>query len=127
MSNSEQSYPPISAFAAGISGRCPRCGRGSLFRGFLDIAPKCTSCELDYSFADAGDGPAVFVILIVGFIVVGIALVVSLNTALPYWLMLTIFLPLTLALCLGLLRPLKGLLVALQFKHKAREGRVETP
>lgn len=127
MSDSAQGNPPPSAFAAGLMGRCPRCGRGPLFKGFIDIAPTCTSCGLDYSFVDAGDGPAVFVILIVGFIVVGIALVVSLNAALPYWLMLTIFLPLTLVLCLGLLRPLKGVLIALQYKHKAREGRVEAP
>lgn len=127
MSDSAQDFPSISAFSAGLRGRCPRCGQGTIFKGFLDIAPRCTSCGLDNSFVDAGDGPAVFVILIVGFIVVGIALIVSLNTTLPYWLMLTIFVPLTLALCLGLLRPLKGLLVALQFKHKAREGRVETP
>jgi uncharacterized protein (DUF983 family) len=127
VSDSTQGDPLPSAFAAGLKGRCPRCGQGPLFKGFLDLAPKCTGCGLDYGFADAGDGPAVFVILIVGFIVVGIALVVSLNTALPYWVMLAIFLPLTLALCLGLLRPLKGLLIALQFKHKAREGRVEGP
>lgn len=127
MSDSTQGRPPPSPFSAGLAGRCPNCGQGRLFKGFLDIAPRCTNCGLDYGFADAGDGPAVFVILIVGFIVVGIALVVSLNTALPYWLMLTIFVPLTLALCLGLLRPLKGLLIALQFKHKAREGRVEAP
>ena len=127
MNDATQGNPPPSAFVAGLRGRCPRCGQGPLFKGFLDIAPSCTSCGLDYGFVDAGDGPAVFVILIVGFIVVGIALVVSLNTAMPYWAMLAIFLPLTLVLCLGLLRPLKGLLVALQFKHKAREGRVEAP
>jgi uncharacterized protein (DUF983 family) len=128
VSDSAHDDPPLSgALAAGLRGRCPRCGQGLLFRGFLDVAPRCTNCGLDYGFVDAGDGPAVFVILIVGFIVVGIALVVSLNTALPYWLMLTIFVPLTLALCLGLLRPLKGVLIALQFKHKAREGRVEAP
>ena len=61
----------------GLSGRCPRCGKGRLFRGFLTLAPRCERCGLDYSFADSGDGPAVFVILIAGFVVVGAALVVE--------------------------------------------------
>jgi len=127
LSDSERSYPPISPLVTGLSGRCPRCGKGRLFKGFLDAAPRCTVCGLDYAFIDSGDGPAVFVIMIVGFVVVGIALVVSINVQLPYWVMLAIFAPLTLALCLGLLRPLKGLLIALQYTHKAREGQVEAP
>ena len=127
MSEAERIYPPLSPLVTGLSGRCPRCGKGRLFKGFLDAAPRCSVCDLDYAFIDSGDGPAVFVIMIVGFVVVGIALVVSINVQLPYWVMLAIFAPLTLALCLGLLRPLKGLLIALQYTHKAREGRVETP
>jgi uncharacterized protein (DUF983 family) len=127
MSDADGRWPPLSPLATGIGARCPRCGQGPLFRGFLDVAPRCPVCGLDYGFIDAGDGPAVFVIMIVGFIVVGIALAVSLNADVPYWLMLAIFLPLTLALCLGLLRPLKGLLIALQFRNKAREGRIEAP
>ena len=54
----------------GLRGRCPRCGEGRLFHGFLSLRPACERCGLDYGFADAGDGPAVFVILIGGFIVV---------------------------------------------------------
>jgi uncharacterized protein (DUF983 family) len=63
------------AISRGLRGRCPQCGEGHLFRGFLTMRPRCESCGLDYSFADAGDGPAIFVILIGGFIVVFSALI----------------------------------------------------
>jgi uncharacterized protein (DUF983 family) len=103
--------------------RCPRCGRGRLFTGFLTLASRCESCGLDYGFADAGDGPAVFVILIAGFLVVGAAVIVEFVWRPPYWVHALLWIPLILAVTLGLLRPLKGLLVALQFHHKAEEGR----
>jgi uncharacterized protein (DUF983 family) len=115
----------ISPYTAGLRGRCPRCGEGRMFAGYLDLAPRCERCGLDYSFANAGDGPAVFVILIVGFIVVGGALVVEMLWRPPYWLHAAMWLPLLIALTLGLLRPLKGLLVALQYHHKAGEGRLD--
>jgi uncharacterized protein (DUF983 family) len=117
--------PSVSPYAAGLRCRCPRCGEGRLFAGYLTLAPRCERCNLDFSFADAGDGPAVFVILIAGFIVVGSALVVEATWRPPYWLHAVLWLPLLLVLTLGLLRPLKGLLVALQFHHKAEEGRVD--
>jgi uncharacterized protein (DUF983 family) len=117
--------PSVSPYAAGLRCRCPRCGKGRLFAGYLTLAPRCERCHLDFSFADAGDGPAVFVILIAGFIVVGSALVVEAMWRPPYWLHALLWLPLLLILTLGLLRPLKGLLVALQFHHKAEEGRVD--
>jgi uncharacterized protein (DUF983 family) len=107
----------------GISGRCPRCGKGKLFRGFLTLAPRCEQCGLDYSFADSGDGPAVFVILIAGFIVVGAALVVEIVYEPPYWVHAVLWLPLILVTTLWPLRALKGLLIALQYHHKAAEGR----
>jgi len=72
--------------AAGIGGRCPACHRGKLYSGFLTLAPKCDHCGLDYSFADSGDGPAVFVILVTGFVVTGLALVAEILYAPPYWL-----------------------------------------
>ena len=113
-----------STLAAGLAGRCPACGRGKLFSGYLTLAPRCNVCALDYSFAEAGDGPAVFVILITGFIVVGAALFVEMAYAPPYWLHALIWGPLAILLPLLLLRSFKGVLIALQYKHKAEEGRL---
>lgn len=94
-----------------------------MFSGFLRIAPSCDVCELDYGFADAGDGPAVFVMFIAGFAVVIPALLVEVAFSPPVWLHLLIWLPLTVAVCVALLRPFKGVLFALQYRHKAEEGR----
>ncbi len=95
-----------------------------MFAGFLDITPVCPECGLDYSFADAGDGPAVFIILIVGFLIVGLALAVEFVWHPPYWLHAVIWVPLILGLSIGLLRPLKGWFVAVQYRNKAEEGRL---
>jgi uncharacterized protein (DUF983 family) len=121
--NADTDYPPQSPLITGILGKCPRCGRGTLFSGFLTLAPRCPTCSLDFGFADAGDGPAVFVCLFAGFIVVGAALWTELTFEPPFWVHLVIFLPMTLIVCVGLLRPLKGLLVALQYRNKAEQGR----
>jgi uncharacterized protein (DUF983 family) len=118
-------YPPQSPYATGFAGRCPRCGSGHLFAGFINPAPKCEVCGLDYGFADAGDGPAVFVTLFAGFLVLGAALWTELTFEPPFWVHLVIFLPLTLVVCLGMLRPLKGLLIALQYRNKAEQGRLK--
>jgi len=109
---------------SGIAGRCPTCGRGKLFSGYLKLAPRCNVCGLDYGFADSGDGPAVFVILVSGFIVVGAALLVEMAYAPPYWVHAALWGPLAILLPLLLLRSFKGVLIALQYKHKAREGQL---
>jgi len=111
--------------ARGLRCRCPRCGEGRLFAGFLRLRPRCERCGLDFSFADAGDGPAVFVILIGGFIVVFAALITEILYQPPYWLHAALWLPLVLLVTLAPLRLIKGLLIALQYHHKAAEGRLE--
>jgi uncharacterized protein (DUF983 family) len=108
---------------AGLSCACPRCGRGKLFQGFLTPRPRCEVCGLDYSFADAGDGPAVFIMFLAGFIVVGSALVVEALYHPPYWVHAALWLPLIIIVTIGPLRPMKGLMIALQYHHKAEEGR----
>jgi uncharacterized protein (DUF983 family) len=118
---------PLSPFATGLACRCPRCGKGALFQGFLALRPKCESCGLDYSFIDSGDGPAVFVILLAGFLVVGCALAVEFLYQPPYWLHALLWLPLILTVTLVPLRLIKGLLIALQYHHKAAEGRLDRP
>lgn len=120
-----EDYPPQSPYSTGLAGRCPRCGEGRLFRGFLSVAPACEHCGLDFAFADAGDGPAVFVTLFAGFLVLGMALWVELAYEPPFWIHLLVFAPLTLIVCLAILRPLKGLLVAMQYANKAEQGRLE--
>jgi uncharacterized protein (DUF983 family) len=122
MDRQAQDYPPISPVSTGLSGHCPRCGDGRLFGGFVKVAPRCEACGLDFSFADAGDGPAVFVALFGGFIVLGAALWTEIIYQPPIWVHMIVFLPLTLLVCLGLLRPLKGVLIALQYRNKAEPG-----
>jgi uncharacterized protein (DUF983 family) len=108
----------------GIVGRCPSCGQGKLFRGYLTLAERCNHCGLNNGFADAGDGAIIFVILVAGFILVGGALFVEVRYAPPYWVHAILWGPLAILVTLGLLRPFKGILIALQFKHKAQEGRL---
>jgi uncharacterized protein (DUF983 family) len=108
---------------AGLSCACPRCGQGKLFDGFLTLRPACDRCGLDYGFADSGDGPAVFIIFIAGFIVVGAALFTEVEFHPPYWVHAALWLPLILLVTLGPLRPMKGMMIALQYHHRAAESR----
>src|SRR5476649_197962 len=91
----------------GLLGRCPACGQGRLFQGFLTLRPACEKCGLDYGFADAGDGPAVFVILIGGAIVVFAALLTEVAYQPPYWVHAALWLPLILLVTLAPLRLIK--------------------
>jgi uncharacterized protein (DUF983 family) len=116
---------PPNPILAGLAGRCPRCGKGRMFAGFLGPKPACESCGLDYAFVDAGDGPAVFVIMISGFIVVGAALAVEMLYAPPFWVHAALWVPLVIVTAVLPLRPVKGILIALQYHHKAAEGRLE--
>ena len=114
-----------SPYVTGLAGRCPRCGQGALFAGFLTLSKGCSVCGLDFDFAAPGDGPAVLVTLPAGILIVALALFVELTYEPPMWVHLAIFLPLTLGVCLALLRPMKGVLVALQYRHRAEEGRLD--
>ena len=126
MAEDKALYPPQEPISTGLRGRCPHCGQGRLFEGFLKVAPACRVCGLDFGFADSADGPAVFVILIVGFIVAGAALVVEVAYSPPMWVHIVLWGPLVLILCVGMLRPLKGVLVAIQYAHRAEQGRIDT-
>ena len=120
MTTAERRPNPI---LAGLLGRCPNCGRGPLFGGFIKVADRCRACGFDLKTADSGDGPAVFIVLAVGCIVVFAALFTDLAFRPPIWVHLVLWLPLTVALSLLFLRPFKGVLVALQFHHQAAEIR----
>ncbi|GEP02603.1 hypothetical protein MOX02_06410 [Methylobacterium oxalidis] len=112
--------PPI---PTGLRGRCPRCGEGHLFQGFLALRLSCEACGLDYSSFDSADGPAFFVMSIVGLIVVGLALFLEVTYEPPIWVHALVAGSLSIGLSLLLVRPLKGMLIALQFANKAEEGR----
>ncbi len=117
-------YQTASVVYATLLSRCPRCGRGPLFRGFLTVAPTCSGCGLSFARFEAGDGPAVFAILIVGAVVAGGALLTEVWFQPPYWVQGIIWGPAVVILSLGLLRPLKAGLIALQYRNKAEEGRL---
>lgn len=115
--------PVASPIRAGLAGRCPHCGRGHLFEGFLTLRPCCEVCGLDYSFADPADGPAFFVLMFGCIPVVILAIWLELAFQAPVWVHLLVTLPFGLATCILPLRPLKGWLVAAQYRFDAREGR----
>jgi uncharacterized protein (DUF983 family) len=121
----DKTLPTVTQSALrGLACKCPRCGNGKLYAGFLTLRPACEHCSLDYAFIDSGDGPAVFIIMIAGAIVVGCALIVEVKYQPPFWLHAALWLPLILATTLLPLRSMKALLIALQFHHKAAEGRL---
>lgn len=114
-----------SPFKTGLLGRCPRCGEGHLYSGYLKVADSCESCGQDFAFAQSGDGPAVFIILIVGFIIVGTAAVVESVFHPAPMVHLFLWIPATIILSLALLPPFKATLIALQFQNRAEEGRLD--
>ncbi len=111
----------LAPFIAGLRARCPNCAKGPLFAGFLKVTPICAACGFDLGASDSGDGPAVFVILVVGFIAVFGTLFTEIAFHPPVWAPLVTWLPLSALLCLALLRPMKGLMIAAQIRNKAAQ------
>jgi uncharacterized protein (DUF983 family) len=107
---------PVAAAARGL---CPRCGNPTLFSGLAAFAPKCRACGLDFAGFDVGDGPAAFLIFIVGGIVVALAIALELSAAPPWWLHVVLWVPLTAVLTVGLLRLMKALLLTFEYRHRA--------
>jgi uncharacterized protein (DUF983 family) len=124
---SEVEWPPLDPMRVGLRCRCPRCGQGPLFRGFLELAPSCTVCGLDYGFADPADGPAFFVICFACIPSVLFAVWLEVAFGVSIWVHVFVSVPVILLSCLVPLRPLKGWLVASQYFHKAEEGRLADP
>lgn len=118
--------PLSSTIWSGILGRCPACHKGKMFSGYLTVAPSCNVCGLNFDFADSGDGPAIFVMLVTGFIIVGAALYVEVAYQPPYWVHAIIWGSVALVLPLLLLRSFKGVLIALQYRHRAEEGKLDS-
>ena len=107
-----------------VKGLCPRCSARTLYAGLASFAPRCRACGLDFAGFNVGDGPAAFLIFIVGGLTVGLAIWLELGASPPWWLHVLLWLPFATILTIGLLRLAKGLLLALEYRHRAREGRV---
>lgn len=122
----ETALSPRDLMISCLRGRCPRCGKGKLYSGFLTIRSSCDHCNLDFSFSDSGDGPAVFIILIVGFLIIALAFYTELTYAPPIWLHFVIWIPMIIFCSLALLQPSKSLMIALQYKNQAHEGELDT-
>ncbi len=114
--------PLPNVFGAAAKGLCPRCNAPGMFRGVIRFSKHCRSCRLDYTQFNVGDGPAAFLILIVGAIVMLCAVIVELRFAPPFWLHILLWLPLTAVLVVVLLRLAKGLLLSLEYRNKAKEA-----
>jgi len=113
----------ISPVEGALSGLCPRCKSKTLFAGWVRFADRCRACQLDFSSFNVGDGPAAFLILIIGTILVGSALVVDGAFSPPWWVHL-VWIPIGLALTLLGLRLAKALLITQEYLQRAREGRI---
>ena len=116
-----------SPLACGVRGLCPRCAAKTLFAGFARFAPSCRACGLDYAGFNVGDGPAAFLTLIVGTLVVALAILVELGLHPPFWVHILLWVPLTAVLVLASLRLAKGMLIGLEYRRDAREGRIVAP
>ncbi len=120
----ENHYPPLSPLTTGMRGKCPRCGRGDLFNGYLTVAKNCSSCGLDYAFADAGDGATWFVMLFASVFGVGSILGIEVAWSPIWWVHVLLAIPILIIIPMLLLRPVKGLLLAQQWRMDASEGRI---
>jgi uncharacterized protein (DUF983 family) len=118
-----QLHSTAAMLLAGVRGRCPRCGRGAVFAGFLTVTDRCNACGLSFAGHDAGDGPAVFGIFILGFVVVGLAGWLEAALEPPLWVHALVWIPVTIGASVGLLRPLKGMTIAAQYRFRSVEER----
>lgn len=109
---------------AALRGNCPRCGAAALFDGPVRFADRCRACALDYTQFNVGDGPAAFLTLIVGGVLMALAITLELSLHPPFWVHLLLWVPLTLAAVVACLRLAKGALITLEYRNQAREGRL---
>lgn len=108
----------------GLKGLCPRCGARGLFAGVVRFAAACPGCGLRFADFNVGDGPAAFLVLILGAIVVALATVLEVSASPPWWVHVLLWLPLTTIGVIGSLRVAKGWLLAAEYRAAAREGRI---
>ncbi len=109
----------VSLLTAALRCRCPRCGQGALYQGLLTVRPSCPVCGLDFGGEDAGDGAVVPIILVLGALVVGLAILVEALFSPPIWVHLVLWTPLTIGGAILLTRPLKAGLIAQQYRARS--------
>ena len=114
-------WPPVSVWRTAFAARCPRCGKGPLFDGVLSVAPACTVCGLGLRAHDAGDGPAVLAIFVLGALLVGGAMWLEVTHEPPLWVHMVLWPVVALPLAVAVMRPAKAALVALQYRHRRDE------
>lgn len=119
-------YPPLSPWSTGLRGLCPRCGQGRLFSKQFKVAESCAHCHLDLTKADVGDGPIPLITLVVGFLGVGIGAWMQFTFDPPVWVQIAVTFPIIIGVALAMIRPLKGILVALQYQHQAGDTGANT-
>ena len=113
---------PPSLLHVALAARCPRCGQGKLFDGLLTVRDRCDVCGLDLTTRQTGDGPVVLVMLLLGTILVGAAFWVEFHLEPPLWVHAVVWPIVGLPLALAMMRPLKALFVALQYRHETPES-----
>ena len=118
---------PVPLVRAALQARCPQCGVGPLFDGWVRFASHCRACGLDFSASNVGDGPAAFLILIVGGLVTALALFLQLAASPPFWVHILLWVPITTALVIVCLRASKSALLIIEYRNQAREGRISRP
>lgn len=111
--------PLSKAIMKGLKGKCPQCGDGKLFTGFLEIKGSCAVCGFDYGSIDTADGPAFFIMTIVGFVIVIGAYILEVTVHPPVWVHMVVWMPMIVLLSIALLRPFKGVMAALQHRFSA--------
>jgi len=116
--------PEPSIVEVGLRGVCPRCGAKTLFDGLIRFAPRCRACGLDYAAFNVGDGPAAFLTLVIGALVCAAAIIFELVASPPWWLHVLLWVPITIFLVVASLRVAKGMLIASEYRNRAREGRI---
>jgi uncharacterized protein (DUF983 family) len=110
--------------ASALWGRCPECASPELFDGVVQFAKTCKTCGLDFGAFNVGDGPAAFLVLIVGALVSIGAITLQLSVEPPFWVHILVWVPVTTGLVIGLLRVAKAALLFLEYKNRAKEGSI---
>ena len=124
MSDTPPVESPPTIVQVGLKGLCPRCGAPTLFSGIIRFASRCRACGLDFETFNVGDGPAAFLTLIIGALICVGAIMLELLAHPPVWLHVLLWPPITIAMVVGALRVAKGMLIASEFRNRAREGRI---